>query len=56
MVQDLKITRLITTAKRWAEYQEGEKLAGLKFSEQLQAEEVEAREALLEAIDNLDPT
>jgi hypothetical protein len=54
MDKDPKIRRLIAAAKRWAEYQEGEKLAKLKFSASLQAEEIEAREALLETIDSLD--
>ena len=54
MLNDPKIGRLIVTAKRWAGFQEGEKLANLKFNEQLQAEEIEAREALLAAIDSLD--
>lgn len=53
MLTPPQIQRLVTAAKRWATFQEGDSLEDQKTDSRLQGEAIEARERLLQVIDEL---
>lgn len=53
-MNDRKIQRVIERAKDWAAYQEGDSLLDQETDERIRANAIEARERLLDAINDLE--
>jgi len=50
---DPKVQRLIRVAKHWASFQDGDSLEDQRTDSHLQGDAIEAREALLDAINEM---